>query len=306
MPAGTRRFALTGLVDLLFSEPLLTIDWQGRARGRLAESWSRSADGRAIRLTIRDGVKFHDGTLLTLDIVRDTLRAALAGQRNIASVAAQGKDVLIQLREPDRFLPGDLSQYSIVAPGRSDVGTGPFKLISSGDEPTLNAFREYYRGAPSIDRVEFHRYPTQRAAWAAMMRGEADMLHEVSRESIEFAEQESQIRTYSTIRPYYIALVFNLRHPQLGKQLVRRALAEAVDRRTLLDAALRGRGRVAAGPIWPYHWAYSAAGPTQFNPAAARLKLDAAGLSAVSAPSKDLMPSRLRFRCMYYAEDARF
>ncbi len=105
------------------------------------------------------------------------------------------------------------------------------------------------------------------------------MLQEVARESVDFFEGASDIRTIASIRPYYIPLVFNLRHPVLRRVDVRRALVEAINRDEIVTQAMRGHGMVADDPIWPYNWAYSAAARRYaYNPAAASLRLDAAGL----------------------------
>jgi ABC-type transport system substrate-binding protein len=214
---------------------------------------------------------------------------------------------VITLHEPDSFLLAELNQLSVLAPWDKRIGTGPFKFIKGSTPPALEAFKGYYRGAPTIDRVELQTYQSQRAAWAAMMRGQADLLHEVSRDAVEFVEQESEVKAYSSTRGFYLALVFNLRHPELRKPEVRQAISEAVDRAALIKDAMRGRGLPADGPIWPYHWAYSTPARTHsYNPEAARLRLAAAGLSELRKESAATMPSRLRLKCMYYAEDSRF
>ena len=122
-------------------------------------------------------------------------------------------------------------------------------------------------------------YQTQRKAWTALMRGEIDMLHEVRREAAEFVEAESTVKAYSFPRPYYIPLVFNVRHPVLKKVEVRKAISEAMDKVALVRDGMSGRGTPADGPISPKHWSYSPpAEPFVFSPAAARLRLDKAGL----------------------------
>jgi ABC-type transport system substrate-binding protein len=138
------------------------------------------------------------------------------------------------------------------------------------------------------------------------MRSEIDMLHEVSRDAAEFVEAETTVKTYSFPRPYYIPLVFSVRHPILRNAEVRKAINEALDKATLIRDGLSGRGRPADGPIWPEHWAHSSlAQPFEFNPEAARLRLDAAGLRA-RASSDGNMPARFSFTCLVFGSDTRF
>ena len=85
-------------------------------------------------------------------------------------------------------------------------------------------------------------------------------------------------RTFPFIGPYYIQLVFNVRHPILKNAAVRQALSYAVDRQAVIDLALNRQGIVAEGPIWPFHWAYSTAQKAYaHNTEAATLRLDSAG-----------------------------
>jgi peptide/nickel transport system substrate-binding protein len=95
-------------------------------------------------------------------------------------------------------------------------------------------------------------------------------------------------------------------HPVLARRDVRQALSQAVNREDVVKRALNGRGQPADGPIWPYHWAYSTAqrGYT-YNPEAARLRLDAAGLKMPPGRASGRMPSRLRFTCLIF-DDPRF
>ena len=307
LPTKIAAIGLAQLVEFLYADSLVGIDWNGRPQGRLADSWSQIEDGAGVRLHLRSGVKFHDEKPLTAALVRDILRKAIGAHRNVKAIEAEGDDILIRLHQPDSFLLADIGQLSMLAPWNRNIGTGPFKFLKRDSPPTLESFTQYYRGTPTIDRIEFQTYQSQRAAWAAMMRGQADLLHEVSRDAVEFVEQESEVKSYSSTRGFYIALVFNVHHPELRKAAVRQAISEAIDRTALIKDAMRGRGVPADGPIWPYHWAYSTPARTHaYNPEAARLRLASAGLSQLRRENAATMPSRLRLRCMYYAEDSRF
>src|SRR4029079_12991142 len=135
---------------------------------------------------------------------------------SVVEVSASGPDTVdIRLAEPNSFLLPDLSLTSLRMAKRPEIGTGPFKLIQSGDHSQLEAFDKYYKGRPALKMVEVDFYPTQRKAWAGMLRGELGMLYEVSPEAVDFVEAETTIRTYSFPRSYYIPFVFNVRHPAL-------------------------------------------------------------------------------------------
>src|SRR4029079_7978832 len=97
----------------------------------------------------------------------------------------------------------------------------------------LVAFPQFYRGHPAPAGVDVTNYPTQRKAWTALMRGEIDMLYEVSREAVDFVQAESTVRSYSFLRPYYIPLAFNVRRPMFVDPRVRQAINLALDKPAL-------------------------------------------------------------------------
>ena len=301
------------LTSLLVADPLFSIDWRGRPIPRLATEWFWKDDGRTLQIRLRPGVKFHDGTPVTSAVVASILRERAKNPRTRASefvVSVENPDdqtVLVKLSRPDAFLIEGIAGTLIVHPDKPVVGTGPFKLLQQSPRIQAERNADYYRGRPGLDHVEIVTYETPRASWAALMRGEIDMVPEVNRDSLEFLEGASRFITYPSIRPFYIPFVFNLRHPILGRVEVRRALAEAINRDEIVEQALHGHGQVADDPIWPFHWAYNAgARRYTYNPSAARLRLDAAGLPVRPPGERGRMPSRFRIQCLFWDKDPQY
>jgi peptide/nickel transport system substrate-binding protein len=311
---ATQASGVRFVISSLSGEPWLTGGLEGRQSARLVSDWSWNPEHTTLRLNLRQDVYFHDGTRLNAELGAQILRQTIAdktGQLSFASirsVAVSGEYALdLILSEPNSFLLPDLAISSVRLPDKPTVGTGPFQVTQSDDQHTiLKAFPKYYRGTPSITEVTVNSYPTLRSAWAALLRGEIDMLHEVSRDALEWVKAEKTVKTYSFRRPYYISLVFNQRHPVLGQPAVRRAISEAFDKPLLVRDALNGRGRPADGPIWPEHWAYSTrTAPFDFNPTAARTTLEAAKFK-IHPGKNGGMPGRFSFTCLVFADDTRF
>ena len=286
--------------------------WDGRPQPKLASEWIWRDDGRTLRLRLRPGVVFHDGTSLTAAMVVADLKRRLgeSGFARVQSISEEGTDhIVFRLKEPDAFLLAELAKASIKTGEPSDqrsVGTGPFLVQSRQPNVVFDSFTKYYLGPPAISKVVVRTYETPRASWAAMMRGEIDFLYEVNRDAVEFLEAGTTIQTFSFPRPFYIPIIFNINHPILGRRVVRQAINEAIDRGKIVQTALNNRGQPADGPIWPNHWAYHSANRTYaYNPDAARLRLDAAGLSPRSAAAGE-MPRRFRFKCFFVSEDPQF
>ena len=298
-----------GLASLFTSEPLVAAGWDGRPVFKLAETVVESEDRRQLTVTLRKGVRFHTGQPVTAPVVRLLLLEKLPRTApEIADIAAiDDRHLVISLHKPSTVKAEDLSTLIVDSNNDDRIGlrTGPFKFTSL-DPLVLEPFNEYYQGKSAVQRVEIRQYDTHRASWTGMMRHEVNFLHEVSRDAIEFAEAGGDIRAYPLLRPYYTALVFSMRHQVLRRPEVRVAINEAIDRHELVTNGMRGHGQIAEGPFWPYHWAYPQGRfPVTFNPEAAKLRLDGAGLK-VRTGALQQMPARFAFTCLIRAGDVRF
>jgi len=81
----------------------------------------------------------------------------------------------------------------------------------------------------------------------------------------------------------YKYLSFNFRDPRLRDVRVRRAIAYAIDRNTIVNTILRGTARIATGMLSPENWAYDGNVTTySYDPEEARQLLDQAGFTAAS------------------------
>jgi peptide/nickel transport system substrate-binding protein len=314
--SGAPGSGFDAFIRLLTTEPLLTSRPDGRQSERIATDWQWDESGTTLRLTLRRDVYFHDGSRLTPEIAAQTLRLAVENKNrtepdsfaSVSTITPSGADgVEIKLKERNFFLAPDLASVVMAKPDRPDIGTGPFQIVSQDDKSArLSAFPRYFRGRPGLNDIEVIYYPTQRKAWTSLMRDEIDMLHEVSREAAEFVQAETMVKAYPFPRPYYIPLVFNVRHPILKKPEVRKALNEAIDKASLVKEGMNGKGRPADGPVPPEHWAYAPpAEPFVFDPPAARRRLDAAGVTE-RAPAGRAGGGRFSFKCLIFSQDTRF
>jgi peptide/nickel transport system substrate-binding protein len=307
---SARTPGMMALAELLYTEPLLAREWDGRLSTRIAETWEWEEDGSGLRIVLRPGVKFHDGTTLTAGMVAAQLESRIAkdggpaapGFQNVKAIRAINEQTLLfRVSQPDLLLLAVLADIKITKPGAPDVSTGPFKLARKVPTPVVERFEEYHRGRAGVARVEIVPYDTQRATWAALLRGQVDAVQEIDRDAVEFLAGNTGVRTYSSLQPFYIPLVFNLRHPILAKRSVRRALRDAVDAREIITRVLRGKGAVATAPVWPYHWAHGeVTQPFQPNPERARSALDAAGLPERQVSSGP--PRRFTINCLVWGE----
>lgn len=317
--AGT---GLRSFVNNQVFDSIIGIGWDGKpTRDRAVSDWTWSSDQLELTLTLRSNLQFHDGTPINQAFFKESLERLFRESRenqakrppsmrtvfsfdSITGVTAVDADkVSIKLSRPEAFLLNDISNLSLTLADKPDIGFGPYRVTSRTPKTRLAAFDNYYRGRPEIDVIEAEEFEEQRTAWAALMRDEIDAVHEITPGAIDFP----QGKAFAFTRPYYIHLLFNIKHPQLKDPIVRQALSYAVNRQSLIDSGLNRQGTVADGPIWPFHWAYSTAQKTyRHNSEAATLRLESVGLKVKPSKEPGGMPSRMQLRCLIVAKEARY
>jgi peptide/nickel transport system substrate-binding protein len=325
--AGPGRISGVGaraLGYLITSERLVQLRRDGRIEPSLAERWEQSTDGLTWRFLLRPNLTFHDGTPIDAEVSARHVRACrVAGCRDIASVETDGpRTVVIRMRRPSALLLDSLNDVAIYSDEVQGISAGPFRSVPNApgaetrpdmrDTYAFEAFPQYHRGYPKIDRVDLKLFPNSRNAWAALMRGEIDMLYEVAPDALDFIEQSSNTQVRSFLRPYAFTLGFNIKHPVLADRDVRRALNMAVNRTEIIKRVFRDHAYPATDHIWPRHWAYDHEVPRlRYDPAKAIELLEAKGLrippaDGANGAARSDTPSRFRFTCLTYQGDTRF
>ena len=289
------------MMAALSLEGLTQLGEDGRAVPRLAEKWQW--EGTKLRVTLREGVTFHDGTPLTASLAATILRDAISRPGNqslypsfldVASISVDGDHQLIfEVKQPTAFLPENLE----LPLGVGIVGTGPYRVVKDeASEIALERFDEYHLGAPRIRNVIIRPFQTLRTAWTSLLRGDIDMVSNVPPEAVEFISNDD-IQVVSFVRHYQYLVAFNSKTPQFRSPAVRRALNVAIDRDALIKNVLHGRGISATGPLWPRHWAIDpSVTPYRFDRAQAITLLQQAGIKP-NIPS-NVPNARVRFTCM--------
>jgi peptide/nickel transport system substrate-binding protein len=98
----------------------------------------------------------------------------------------------------------------------------------------------------------------------------------VGPDTAEFLSDQSSIEVRTFPGYYAYAVMLNSARPVFTDPAVRRALNLGVDRATIVQQGLRGRGAAADSPVWPRHWARDPRTPAlPFDPAAASAMLAA-------------------------------
>jgi len=233
-----------------------------------------------------------------------------SGKSNhIAGVTVTDKYTLkIQLDQPRAYFIGKLTYpcafplcKEAVGSGVIDktsqiVGTGPFKLESYLPEQqiSMTANKDYYLGIPKVEKIERPIIKDAATRLNKFKAGELDILG-IDRKDVPGVQQDENLKKLIVPLPrpavFYIGLNQHQYAP-LKNVHVRRAIAMAIDRvriaKVLLNGMPEANGLVAPG-VMGYREGYKG---LDFNPAAAKAELAAAGYP----DAKGLPPVELVYR----------
>jgi peptide/nickel transport system substrate-binding protein len=220
-------------------EPLAVLGDDGNVYPYLLESIEPNEDYTVWTLTVREGIKFHDGTDLDADAVADNLERnrngalLVATLRPIVSVESDGAlTVTVTMNETwpsfDVYLNSQLGYmgsptwFAAVEAGTADatepVGTGPFAYESyeSGDNGRLTAtrFEDYWRGdgpnsvtgegLPYLDGIEVRFIPDSQARTSGLLAGDLDLIQTSNGVEISELGEEDGIVVDTLENPYEV------------------------------------------------------------------------------------------------------
>lgn len=245
---------------------LTRVDKDYRVQPDLAESWEASEDGLEYTVHLREGVKFHNGEVMTADDVKYTLETYLASpsMQSTYFMFAGAKvvdenTVKIQMAFPYGSVPSMMAGLYILNRkaceeagdeySRNPVGTGPFEFVSweEGQKITLKAFDDYYEGKASIENLVFKIITDSNTAYIALETGELDFASSVASLDYMEAENNPDLKTQDGPSPIYYYLGLNtLRIPDLR---VRRAMNYAVNLDEINLVVNEGTGTVSRVPL---------------------------------------------------------
>lgn len=305
---------------LCIFDRLLDFDGSMNIVPQLAESYEMASDLMSCQLTLRQGVKFHDGTDLDVAAVKLNLERMMDAERNPTNrplwdpvEAVETPDettVIIRLKAPFAQLPNTLAHGSgaIVSPAaleehgedgfrQNPVGCGPYKVQSfePGQTLTLTAFDEYWNGEPGARSLVFRHIAEPATRISALTTGAVDVIDAVPVQLVSqlSGDQNIEIIRQPGLRP--LGFAFNLNRGSLQDVRVRRALNMAVPLSTIAERVFFGYAQVPDSPLAFDAEGYSSVGRIEADQEAARELLAEAGYlpGANGIMEKDGEPLRL-------------
>jgi len=260
----------------LVFDTLYGLDEELAVQPQMAAGHVIEDDGKRWTITLRGGLKFHDGEpVLARDVVpsvkRFCARASFAQALMAATDEVSTPDdrrIVFRLKRPfphlAQALAGGTVNVPCIMPARlaetdpfkqvaEMVGSGPFRFVDGervpGHRAVYERFAEYvprpggetsFLAGPKIahfDRVEWATIPDPATAAAALKTGEIDWWELVSADFVPVLRGDANLRLASSKLLTAIGIMrFNHLYPPFDNPEVRRAMLGAVDQAATMQA----------------------------------------------------------------------
>lgn len=271
-PLETQSRSIQSILNIIY-EPLFTYDEKISSIPVLAESYKMSEDGKQIKIKLKDGVKWQDGTNFTSEDVIYTLSKLIHSEGlykntadKISSFTAISKDeVVINFNKQELDFSYNLT-FPILSKNTRYVNDGDFEPIGTG---------AYKLGSKSENEIVFEPnslwhgdFVPQKKVIIKLLRdssavAEAFNVNETDAIISEVAQDagyapKSNAQAIQIVSNNMVFLGFNTQNPRLLPE-VRRAIELILDKQAIVEKNAYGYGKVCDISVNPDCWAYESA-----------------------------------------------
>jgi peptide/nickel transport system substrate-binding protein len=166
--------------------------------------------------------------------------------------------------------------------GVHPVGTGPFKFESwmQDHEVELVAWKDCFSGPPRLDELFFKIIPEDTVRVLELEKGSVQLIQNlIPADLLHRLEGKDNLKIIKKPGSTYAYLGFNMEDPILKNPAVRKAIAHAIDRESIIEHILGSLARPARGMLAPANWAYEAeVDAYDYDPEQSKQLLDKAGV----------------------------
>jgi peptide/nickel transport system substrate-binding protein len=306
--------AAAGEIAQNILDTLITLDADQKPHPALATKWTIEDAGKKFTFTLRDGVKFHDGTTLTSAAVKQSFERILEPKLKAGAVVsligpldniATPNDTTVVFNFKSgyyafmlqiwRYFFGVMSPKYLATlkpgdPAVAPVGSGPFMFDSRSPDGvvTLKAFADYNwgsdtfknRAAPYVSTVKFRAIIEPSTRIATLESGENLLIDEIP--EADYARLKTNNKYAFVLSPrasHTLGFSMNVAKAPTDDRAVREAVNWAVDRKSIVEKVFFGVHHVSVGPLSEGVWARDETieKAYTFDPAKAKKTLDDAG-----------------------------
>ena len=256
-----------GTKEVLFNlyEGLVKSDSSGELQPAIASDYSISEDATTYTFTLREGVKFHDGSMVTAEDVKysidrcaDTTNGEplVEAYSNIKSVnIVDEKTVEVVLNTADSDFLANMTTAIIPAsnenPDTNPIGTGPYRYVSRSPQENfvVEKFDEYWGTPANIENVTFRVCANADSIVMNLQGGSIDMFARLT--TTQASQLGDQFDVLEGTMNLVQALYLNNAVEPFNDERVRQALCYAVDPQGIMDLISDGKGTEIGSSMFP-------------------------------------------------------
>lgn len=236
----------------------------------LAESFEPNADSTVWTCTLKEGVKFSDGSDITPADVKfsferitdpDDPKTAAANFTMLDEVVPTGKRTMeFRLSEPNGLLNDAVAEYTaaIVPEGydpENPVCSGPFKLKSfTAAQSTVLVPNEHYLDSDKIylDEVQLLNFNDSDALINALLSTQVDAIAQIPLALVEVIDADERMAILNSKTGMWLPFTMRVDKAPFDDARVRQAFRLVVDREQMIEQVLSGYGTVGNDMFGPF------------------------------------------------------
>ncbi len=255
----------TYYISKLIYDSLFTMDKTLTPTPQLVDSYKINRDSKSITLTLKEGVKWHDGkTLKAVDVAYTIAAFQAAGAKSLYNNDIETIDrttVISTYKVQIFFADGnnmglDLLTFPILPKHQFDsvytaikktsgfkpIGTGTYKYkkYDSTTKLVLSAFKDYY-GDLATNKITFQVLPNKKSFFNLLKASNLSLIVSKSGDrAAEFSGEDVTIDDFPSNQEEYIG--FNFSQEDLSNSSVRKAIAYSLNPQEVIDECYYGSG----------------------------------------------------------------
>lgn len=277
---------------------LFDTDTELKVYPSLAEGYTVSDDGLDWTITIKKGVKFHNGMEMTAkDVVRSLKLCAESGNTATYGTAANCEvvddyTVKIHTDVPYSGMLYDLCHHGndilpaeLIDGGhdfnKSPIGTGPYKFVkwNLGESLEFEAFEDYFEGEPAIKHMIWRIIPEGSSRTIALEAGEVDVIIEVESNDIQRLKDADGIDVFVGTGTSHNFMLVNTEKAPFDNEEFRLACQTAIDKNACVQVGQNGFAMPCDSLLPIVFPGTTTNGMETYNVEAAKKHLEASGLT---------------------------
>ena len=256
-----------GTKEVLFNlyEGLVKPDSSGELQPAIASDYSISEDATTYTFTLREGVKFHDGSMVTAEDVKysidrcadttngEPLVEAYSNIKSVNIVDEKTVEVVLNTADSDFLanMPTAIIPASNENPDTNPIGTGPYKYVSRSPQENfvVEKFDEYWGTPANIENVTFRVCANADSIVMNLQGGSIDMFARLT--TTQASQLGDQFDVLEGTMNLVQALYLNNAVEPFNDERVRQALCYAVDPQGIMDLISDGKGTEIGSSMFP-------------------------------------------------------